>query len=232
MRNGVQEVTGMVIKSMPVGERDRRVTLMTLEQGKLSFFAHGAGKPGNPFMGVTRPFSYGKFFLYQRRDSYSLESAEIANYFENLSGDLVTTCYATYFLELADYYAHEFAPEPGILKLLYLSFLALQKPSIPKPLTRRIFELRMMVIDGSYDPLPPLYRGGREPASGDKEAAGAGASDCTYTWHYICTAPLEQLFRFNVTEGILTELGRNVDASLRKYADRQFHSLEILEMMN
>ena len=29
MRNGVQEVTGMVIKSMPVGVRDRRVTLMT-----------------------------------------------------------------------------------------------------------------------------------------------------------------------------------------------------------
>ena len=105
MRNGVQEVTGMVIKSMPVGERDRRVTLMTMEQGKLSFFARGAGKPGSPFMGVTRPFSYGKFSLFQGRDSYSLEGAEIVNYFEKLSADLVTTCYATYFLELADYYA-------------------------------------------------------------------------------------------------------------------------------
>ena len=82
MRNGVQEVTGMVIKSMPVGERDRRVTLMTMEQGKLSFFARGAGKPGSPFMGVTRPFSYGKFSLFQGRDSYSLEGAEIVNYFE------------------------------------------------------------------------------------------------------------------------------------------------------
>ena len=197
---------------------------MTMEQGKLSFFARGAGKPGSPFMGVTRPFSYGRFSLFQGRDSYSLESAEIMNYFEKLSADLVTTCYATYFLELADYYAREFAPEPGILKLLYLSFLALQKPAIPQLLTRRIFELRMMVTDGSYDPNPPLYRGGREPSS-------AGA-DCTYTWNYICTSPLEKLFSFKVTEEILSELGRNVDASLRKYTDRKFHSLEILEMMN
>jgi DNA repair protein RecO (recombination protein O) len=224
MRNGVQEVTGMVIKSMPVGERDRRVTLMTMEQGKLSFFARGAGKPGSPFMGVTRPFSYGKFSLFQGRDSYSLEGAEIVNYFEKLSADLVTTCYATYFLELADYYAREFAPEPGILKLLYLSFLALQKPAIPQLLTRRIFELRMMVTDGSYDALPPLYRGGREP--------GATGADGTDTWNYICTSPLEKLFSFSVTEEILSDLGKNVDASLRKYTDRKFHSLEILEMMN
>ena len=51
MRAGVIEVTGMVIKSMPVGERDRRITLLTAEQGKLSFFARGAAKPGSPFMG-------------------------------------------------------------------------------------------------------------------------------------------------------------------------------------
>ena len=72
MRAGVIEVTGMVIKSMPIGERDRRVTLLTSEQGKLSFFARGAAKPGSPFMGKTRPFSYGLFRLYQGRDSFTL----------------------------------------------------------------------------------------------------------------------------------------------------------------
>ena len=82
----------------------------------------------------------------------------------------------------------------------------------------------MMVTDGSYDALPPLYRGGREP--------GASGADCTYTWNYICTSPLEKLLSFSVTEEILSDLGKNVDASLRKYTDRKFHSLEILEMMN
>ena len=214
MRNGVQEVTGMVIKSMPVGERDRRVTLMTMEQGKLSFFARGAGKPGSPFMGVTRPFSYGKFSLFQGRDSYSLEGAEIVNYFEKLSADLVTTCYATYFLELTDYYAREFAPEPGILKLLYLSFLALQKPAIPQLLTRRIFELRLITMNGEYAP-----------------EAGTLSEAALYVIDYVCTQPLTKLYTFTVTEEVLRELERTMDRHTKKILDYPLKSRKILEDM-
>ena len=36
MRAGVIEVTGMVIKSMPVGERDRRVTRLSMESDDCS----------------------------------------------------------------------------------------------------------------------------------------------------------------------------------------------------
>ena len=69
-------------------------------------------------MGATRPFSYGRFSLFQGRDSFSLESAEISVYFEALSSDLELACFASYFAELTDYYAREFAPEPELLKLL------------------------------------------------------------------------------------------------------------------
>lgn len=215
MRNGTAEVTGMVLKVMPVGERDRRVTLLTFEQGKLSFFARGAGKPGSPFMGVTRPFAYGRFTLFQGRDSYSLESAEIQNYFEPLTRDMVLTCYGSYFLELADYFAHDLAPEPRLLKLLYRTLLAIQKPQIPRDLTRRIFELRSLVIDGAYDPEPPLRNADR----------------CRYTWHYILSTPDDKLFTFTVTDEILKELGDNVDASIARYVDREMHSLNILKAM-
>ena len=214
MRN-TTEVTGMVIRVMPVGERDRRVTILSMEQGKLSFFARGAGKPGNPFMGATRPFSYGRFVLFQGRDSFSLESVEITNYFEEVAADVETTCFGMYFLELTDYFAREFAPEPGLLKLLYRSLLALTKPAIPRELTRRIFELRALVLDGSYDPEPP----------------GRNAELCRYTWHYICTAPQEKLFTFTVSDEVLKELSENADISLSRFVDRKLHSLEILEMM-
>jgi len=45
MREG-EEVTGLVLKTMPIGERDRRVTILTREKGKLSCFARGAARPG------------------------------------------------------------------------------------------------------------------------------------------------------------------------------------------
>lgn len=215
MKNGISEVSGMVIKSMPVGERNKRVTLLTLESGKLSFFVRGAEKPGNPFMGLTRPFSYGKFRVIMGNDANTLESAEISNYFTFLTDDMELTCYGAYFLELADWCAHEYAPEPALLRVLYRALTALGKPAIPRDLVRRIFELRTLVIDGAYDPEPPLRN----------------AELCRYTWNHIISAPEEKLFTFTVTDEILAELSENVDASLKRFVDRKMNSLEILKQM-
>ena len=40
--NGVIEVYGIIIKSAPIGEYDKRITLLTNNRGKISAFARGA----------------------------------------------------------------------------------------------------------------------------------------------------------------------------------------------
>ena len=67
---------------MPVGDFDRRVTIFTKERGKIYAFAKGARRINNQMMGYARIFAYGKFKLYEGRDSYNIISADIANYFE------------------------------------------------------------------------------------------------------------------------------------------------------
>lgn len=59
------EVTGIVLKAVPVLEMDKRITVLTKERGKISAFARGAKKPGSRFMAATNPFCYGTFRLYE-----------------------------------------------------------------------------------------------------------------------------------------------------------------------
>ena len=79
--SGYSVVTGMVIGSMPIGEYDRRIVLLTREMGKISCFAKGVRRPGSPLMAATDLFCFGQFRFYAGRNSYTVTEAEISNYF-------------------------------------------------------------------------------------------------------------------------------------------------------
>lgn len=107
-------------------------------------------------MAVSRPFVFGQFRLFEGREAYSLQGAEISNYFTELSRDVESACYGSYFLEFADYYSRENMDAGELLLLLYQSLRALLKPALPNTLVQLVFELRAMTISGEYTEHPPL----------------------------------------------------------------------------
>ena len=211
----VETMMGMVIRMSPVGEMDRRLVILTRERGKITAFARGARRPGNSLMAVSRPFAFGQFSLYEGRDSYTLRSAEISNYFEALALDMEGTCYGSYFLELADYYARENMDGTGLLKLLYQSIRALLKPALKNELVQRVLELKAMVLNGEYTEKPPH----------------SVSDSAVYAWEYVIASPAEHLYTFTLTDPVLEEFGRCVEINKKRYVDREFHSLEILKTM-
>lgn len=209
------KVTGMVISSMPIGDYDKRLVILTRERGKIHAFARGARRPGSVLMAGSRPFSFGRFSLYEGRDSYTVQTMEITNYFEELSNDMEAAYYGFYFLEFADYYTRENIDESQMLMLLYQTLRALRKPSLPNALVRLIFEMKSMVINGEYSPDLPC----------------AVCEATKYTLEVIITSPIEKLYSFTVSEQVMKELGQCISIYKSRYIDKTFRSVGILEAM-
>ena len=207
-------VTGMVIKSEPVGDYDRRVVILTAERGKITAFAKGARRPNSRFVACTNSLSFGRFYLYEGRNSYSITEAEIQNYFEELHGDIEGVYYAMYFLEIADYYTRENNDEKEMLKLLYQSMRALLVPAIDNKLVRAVYEIKSVVVNGEF-------RGVKSGSDYD------GAT--LYALDYIISSSIEKLYTFALKEEVLKELMQIAEYTSGYAYNTTFKSLEILD---
>lgn len=251
--------SGMVLQAAPIGEYDKRIVILTKELGKVTAFARGARRTGSTLMAATNPFVFGEFELYQGRSTYYVRKASVANYFRSLAADYATACYGFYFLELAEYFSVPVdapggmpAPDAGngpgkqLLQLLYLSLRALEKDSLDNRLVRVVFELRVLLLNGTY---PDVFEcracGGREDlVLFDLENAGVLCAECAkkegagrswflspstvYTVQYILSSPLEKLYTFLVTDEVLAELERLTSDFYRVYIGHPFKARALL----
>ncbi|MDE6664523.1 MAG: DNA repair protein RecO [Lachnospiraceae bacterium] len=211
------ELTGMILKAEPIGEYDRRVVILTKEKGKISAFARGARRQGSRLLAATNPFSFGSFKLYAGKSSYNLMEADISNYFEGLRTDFEGAYYGIYFLEVMDYYTRENNEDKEMLKLLYQSLKALMHEKIPNNLVRYIFEMKAMVLSGEFPGMP------RE---------GKFEESTRYAVNYIMESSIEKLYTFTVTDSVLTELAWIADEYRKRFVDKKFKSLEIIDAMH
>ena len=209
-------VTGIVLAAVPIGEYDKRLVILTKEYGKISAFARGARKPTGMLVAAANPFAFGQFDIYEGKSSYSVSGFQAQNYFRELTADPEAAYYGFYFLEICDYYAREFTDERQTLALLYQSLKALTHKKIPNALVRRVFELRMMWLNGEL------------PSS---DRMDLGDKTLIYTINFILTTPVEKLYTFALSDTLLNKLGEIADFYRNKTIDRKLNSLEILEGM-
>lgn len=209
-------VTGMILRTEPVGEYDRRVVILTRERGKISAFAKGARRQNSRLMAATNPFSFGQFKLYEGRSSYNIMEAVISNYFEELRSDYIGAYYGMYFLEVADYYTRENNDESQMLKLLYQSLRALLHPKLANDFVRSVFEMKAIAVNGEFPGAP---------------VNGTYQDSTLYTVDYIGNVSVEKLYTFVVTEEVLKELKEIATHYCRRFMDKKFKSLEILETL-
>ena len=86
---------------------------------------------------------------------------------------------------------------------------------IPNRLVRAVFELKLMEINGEYMEKP----------------LGRLEDSTIYTWEYVLASPVEKLYTFTVTEKVLEEFTKCVAENKRRFVDKTFHSLDILDVL-
>ncbi len=237
-------ITGIVLKATPVGESDKRVTILTKEYGKLTAFARGSRRAKSPLIAASQPFAFGQFELYMGRSSNNMQRAKIQYYFRDLTLDYDTSCLGFYILEVADYYCADYAPDVEMLTLVFQSLRALESGKFTKELIRGIFELKTLVIAGMY---PDLFH----CLSCKKDLhlsyidfvkngiyckeCGQGLSikeldpSCLYALQYVIAKPAKSLYCFQLSKEVQKQFCMVVRAFFDKYTNHRFNSAQFLD---
>ncbi|MCR5452411.1 MAG: DNA repair protein RecO [Lachnospiraceae bacterium] len=237
-------VNGMVISSSPIGETDKRVVLLTKEEGKISAFARGARRMNSPLIAATMPFTYGVFSIYRGRDSAGIKSADIRGHFSEITDDIDALWYGSYFLEVAEYFALEGADETDRLNLLYVTLHALSKKQLSPQLIRWVYELRSWAVNGEYPNVFSCVSCGREDELTFFSMSGGGSlcADCGslstesekisqsahFAMQYIITAPFKKLYSFNLKKEVEDELISFLKRWRNRYFTHKYKSEEFL----
>ena len=96
----IYKATGINLKSMPLGESDRLLTILTPEEGLIRATAPGARKPKSKLSGRSQLFVVNELVLYRGRSLAKITQAQTVKSYPGLSRDLGKLAAGQYVAEL------------------------------------------------------------------------------------------------------------------------------------
>ncbi|MDO4439104.1 MAG: DNA repair protein RecO [Eubacteriales bacterium] len=210
-------VKGIILKTSQYGEYGRRIVILTDKFGKITAFAGGASKASSKIIGLTRPMVCARFNLMKGRGGWNLHGVELIDSFEELAFDIDKSLLSMYILEYAEYFAQDgmIAEEAkSILNLIYVTLNAIRSGDKRLDFIRRIYELKLLVIEGEAPELPPYS---------DNEALIS-------LWKYVIASSLSRLYTFSdeIEDTVLNLFVNEVNAFVNRQIPHRFKVLDVL----
>ena len=144
-----------VLRNRPLGEADRLVTCFTLEHGKITGVAKGAGKLRSRFGGSLQPLSLIRLMLFgkETRSLYRIDHTDILTSFQVIRDDWERVRPALYAVDLVDALLPDADPQPRVFALLERLLTGVAAGEMARiELRLRFFEARLLALVG-YRPL-------------------------------------------------------------------------------
>ncbi len=112
------KATGINLKGIPMGETDRLLTILTIEQGLIRVIAPGARKHKSRLAGRSSQFVVNELFIVQGKRLDKLVQAETVRSFPGLAADLGKLTASQYLAELVLCQALSEQPQAELFALL------------------------------------------------------------------------------------------------------------------
>lgn len=238
---------GIIINEKPLKDKDKIITVLTREKGVISVFANGAkvGKHSS----ATSLLAYSDFSIAGTKSgSFVLKDAVPKQVFFKLREDLTVLSLAQYFAELT----YELAPredkadEELSLILNCLHLLCEGKKDIS--LIKSVMELRLLTLSGYMPAVECCSECGCDlegdqnyfdcytgeffcnSCKGQKKLPAVSLGVLSAI-RYICLAPPNRIFSFNLPEDALFSLGNLSERYLKNITLKKFKTLDFYKKM-
>ena len=91
----------LVLRTRPLGEKDRICVLLSPERGRIDAVAKGARGPKSKLAALAQPFVLARFLLVTGRSLHIVSQAQIETAHAGLSSSIFATAWAYFVLEIA-----------------------------------------------------------------------------------------------------------------------------------
>ncbi len=141
------KTTGLVLRSIKLGESDRLITLISPDKGRVSAVAKGARKTKSRISAAVDLFVYGDYVLFKGKNLYTVTQCDSIESYPALKCDFTAYAYATYFSELVQKVIVEEEESYHVFSLISEA-LALLKEGVDFFILSRAFELKLLSVVG------------------------------------------------------------------------------------
>ena len=138
--------SGVVLRTIRLGEADRIVTLITSGHGKVRAVVKGLRKTQSRFGSRLEPISHVALLMYQGRDLDVVTQAETIDHFRPVREDLDRMTKATSMLEAVDQIVQERESSPRLYQMLVGALRALAAHD--SPLILPAFFWKVLALEG------------------------------------------------------------------------------------
>lgn len=244
------KVRGLIIREASMGDKDKRLVMLTREMGKIPVIAKGALSPKSKHGAISQVFCYGDYVLGKGRTFYYIKEAQLIEAFFPLRQNLDRLAYATFMLEVAETLTLDGTENQNLMQLLLRGLKAMTRAAEGKEsLIADAFIWRVLAENGFYPDLAVCRVCGRSaedlPAqpeavfdfalgglvcglchgSGSGTRLGRGALRAL---RYLLEAPQERVYAFTAEDGIQRQLDEAAVGYLLHQTERKYHSLDFI----